>query len=249
MNISKTLTMSVLLVVAVAEGQRPTARRPIVLGPDDKAAYPAAPAGFDLKRVEIARGALETVLYESTTVGNKRNMLVYTPLGYSKDKTYPVLYLLHGLGGDDEEWHKNGDAGVILDNLCADGKATPMIVVVPNGRAQPDDWAVSDVFKHAKAFATFEKDLLKDLMPFMEKTYPVKKDAEVRAVAGLSMGGGQALSFGLGNLDRFSWVGDFSSAPNTRAPEELRPKPDDAKTKLKWLFIACGDKDDLIGSS
>ncbi|QJW94048.1 alpha/beta hydrolase [Frigoriglobus tundricola] len=236
-------------VVVSAQPPQPKKGAPIVLGPDDKAAFPAAPDGFSKKRDGIARATVETVEYDSKTVGNKRKMLVYTPPGYSKDGTYPTLYLLHGIGGDEEEWRRGGSAEVVLDNLYADKKLTPMIVVMPNGRAQPNDRAEGNVFQHAKAFETFEADLLKDVIPFMEKTYPVKKDRESRAVAGLSMGGGQALNFGLGNLDTFAWVGGFSSAPNTRAPEKLVPAPEEAAKKLKLLWVSCGDKDGLINIS
>jgi enterochelin esterase-like enzyme len=97
-----------------------------------------------------------------------------------------------------------------------------------------------------QAFATFEKDLLNDLIPFIEKKYPVLKDREHRAIAGLSMGGGQSLNFGLGNLDQFAWIGGFSSAPNTKPPEQLLPNPEDARKKLKLLWISCGDNDGLI---
>jgi enterochelin esterase-like enzyme len=97
-----------------------------------------------------------------------------------------------------------------------------------------------------QAFATFEQDLLNDLIPFVEKKYPVIKDREHRAIAGLSMGGGQSLNFGLGHLDVFAWVGGFSSAPNTKPPQQLLPNPEDAKKKLKLLWISCGDRDNLI---
>ena len=106
---------------------------------DDKAEkFPAPPEGFDKKRDGIDRGKLETVEYDSTTVGVKRKARVYTPPGYSKDKKYPVLYLLHGIGGDENEWPRGGAPDVILDNLYADKKAVPMIVVMPNGRASKD---------------------------------------------------------------------------------------------------------------
>jgi enterochelin esterase-like enzyme len=219
----------------------------IELGPDDKAAFPAAPDGFGKKRDGIERGKVETVEYDSKTVGNKRKMLVYTPPGYKADGTYPVLYLLHGIGGDETEWRRGG-ADVVLDNLYADKKLVPMIVVMPNGRAQPNDRAEGNVFAHAKAFETFEGDLLKDVIPFVERTYPAKKDREGRALAGLSMGGGQALNFGVGNPDTFAWVGGFSSAPNTRPPERLVPAPEEAK-KLRLLWVSCGDKDGLINVS
>jgi enterochelin esterase-like enzyme len=157
-----------------------------------------------------------------------------------------VLYLLHGIGGDENEWRRGGAPDVILDNLYADKKAVPMIVVMPNGRASKDVTAKSGFGQQGPAFAAFEKDLLNDLIPFVEKTYPVKADRESRALAGLSMGGGQSLNFGLGNLDTFAWVGGFSSAPNTKRPAELIKDHAEAKKKLRLLYVACGDKDGLF---
>jgi enterochelin esterase-like enzyme len=207
---------------------------------------PAPPPDFDKKRDGVARGRLETVEYDSATVGVKRKATVYTPPGYSKDRTYPVLYLLHGIGGDENEWRRGGAPDVILDNLYADKQAAPMIVVMPNGRASKDLTARDPIPKQSPAFALFEKELLTDLIPFVEKTYPAKADREARAVAGLSMGGGQSLNFGLGNLDTFAWVGGFSSAPNTRPPADLVKDHAEAAKKLKLLYVACGDKDGLF---
>jgi enterochelin esterase-like enzyme len=223
--------------------------RPIVLGPDDKPAFPEPPAGFASKRDDIQHGKLEMIEYDSKTVGNKRKALVYTPPGYSPETKYPVLYLLHGIGGDEEEWHQHAHPEVILDNLIADKKAVPMIVVMPNGRAQPNDRAEGDVFAAAPAFAVFENDLLKDLIPSIESRFSVKTDREDRALAGLSMGGGQSLNFGLAHLDVFAWIGGFSSAPNTKPPEELVPNPAKAISMLKLLWLSCGDKDGLINFS
>lgn len=207
-----------------------------------------APNGFDTLRVDIPHGKIDTISYSSKTVGNKRKALIYTPPEFSKKKRYPVLYLLHGIGGDEKEWLNGGKPQIILDNLYAEGKIKPMIVVMPNGRAMKDDTAGGNIFDSAKvrAFATFEQDLLSDLIPFVEKKYPIFNDRENRALAGLSMGGGQSLNFGLGNLDKFAWVGGFSSAPNTKRPEELVPDPEAAKNKLKLLWISCGDSDRLI---
>jgi len=207
-----------------------------------------APKGFNTLRIGIPHGKIDTVLYSSKTVGTNRKAIIYTPPGFSKNKKYPVLYLLHGIGGDETEWLKGGQPQTILNNLYAEEKIEPMIVVMPNGRAMKDDRAVGNVFDSVKvqAFATFEKDLLNDLIPFIEKTYPVYQNRENRAIAGLSMGGGQSLNFGLGNLDKFAWVGGFSSAPNTKSPELLVPNPSDARKKLKLLWISCGDDDNLI---
>ncbi len=207
-----------------------------------------APQGFDMVREGILQGKIDTIVYTSKTVGTNRKALVYTPPGFSENENYPVLYLLHGIGGDEKEWLNGGQPQVILDNLYADKKAEPMVVVMPNGRAMEDDRAGGNIMapEKVKAFATFEKDLLDDLIPFVEKAYPVIKGREHRAIAGLSMGGGQSLNFGLGNLDKFAWVGGFSSAPNTKDPEELVPDPDTAKKQLKLLFISCGDQDNLM---
>jgi enterochelin esterase-like enzyme len=210
-----------------------------------------APPNFDVMRNGIAHGKLDTVVYASKTVGVNRRALVYTPPGFSKNKKYPVLYLLHGIGGDEKEWLKHGQPQVIFDNLYADKKLEPMIVVLPNGRAMKDDRATGNVFDSVKvnAFAVFEKDLINDLIPFIEKKYPALKDQQHRAVAGLSMGGGQSLNFGLGNLDKFAWVGGFSSAPNTKTPEVLIPDPQMVNAKLKLLWISCGDADGLMSFS
>lgn len=210
-----------------------------------------APEGFDVRQPGIERGIVDTVTYQSQTVGTERTATVYTPPGYSESKTYPVLYLLHGIGGDEYAWLKNGNANLVLDNLYAEDKLEPMIVVMPNGRAMENDDATGNIFAPDKvqAFATFEQDLLNDLIPFVESNYPVYTDSEHRALAGLSMGGGQSLNFGLGNLDRFDWVGGFSSAPNTKMPEKLLPNPQKAKENLKVLWISCGIEDGLMGFS
>ena len=231
-----------------AQEARRNFSRPIVLADDDKPAFPAAPAGHDQYRENIAHGSLDTIQYQSTTVGTIRTTMIYLPPGYDKSKKYPVLYLLHGIGGDEFEWLRNGHPEIILDNLYGEKKITSMIVVLPNGRAMKNDRAEGNVFEPEKAasFATFEKDLLNDLIPFIESTYPVIQNRENRALAGLSMGGGQSLNFGLGNLDAFAWVGGFSSAPNTKSPELLVPNPTETASKLKLLWISCGDKDGLI---
>lgn len=219
---------------------------PIVLGEDDKPAFPNPPDGFDKARDGIPHGRLEMVEYDSKSVGTKRKANVYTPPGYSSDKKYPVLYLLHGIGGDEREWERGGHPEIILDNLIADRKVEPMIIVMPNGRASKDDRPGPNAMQTAPAFGEFDKDLLGSLIPFIESTYSVKADRESRALAGLSMGGGQSLNFGLANLDTFAWVGGFSSAPNTRPAAELVPDPDKATKQLKLLWLSCGNKDGLI---
>ncbi len=239
----------VVLTLSAAEAfaQRPRGfGGPITLNSDDVAAFPDPPAGFDAEREGVPHGQLEMVPYESKSVGTTRKMNVYTPPGYDADKKYPVLYLLHGIGGDETEWQRFARPNVLLDNLIADGKAKPMILVMPNGRAQENDRAEGNVFESAPAFAAFEQDLLNDVIPAIESRYSVEADREHRAIAGLSMGGGQALNFGLAHLDTFAWVGGFSSAPNTKPATELLPDPAAAKAKLKLLFLSCGNKDGLL---
>jgi enterochelin esterase-like enzyme len=219
---------------------------PITLGPDDKPAFADPPPDIATRRDGIPRGKLEMIEYDSKTVGTRRKMQVYTPPGYSTDQKYPVLYLLHGIGGDETEWQRFATVDVLLDNLIAEGKAVPMIVVMPNGRAQKDDRPGPNPMATASAFAVFERDLLDDVIPAIESRYAVRADREHRALAGLSMGGGQSLNFGLGHLDTFAWVGGFSSAPNTKRPEELVPDPAAAARQLKLLWLSCGNKDGLI---
>jgi uncharacterized protein len=218
----------------------------VELGPDDVAVYEAPPVEFKTLREDIPHGKLEMIEYQSKTVGTTRKMQVYTPPGYSSEQKYPVLYLLHGIGGDETEWQRFASPNILLDNLIAEGKAVPMIVVMPNGRAQKNDRAEGNVFESAPAFAVFERDLLDDVIPTIEKKYSVASDPQQRAIAGLSMGGGQSFNFGLGNLDTFAWIGAFSAAPNTKSPEELIPNVDQAKDKLELLWISCGNKDGLI---
>ncbi len=233
-----------------AGGNPPQGRQrpggPITLNPDDVQAFPEPPAGINADRQEVPHGKLEMIEYDSKSVGARRKANVYTPPGYSPDRKYPVLYLLHGIGGDETEWQRFAKPNLLMDNLLAEGKAVPMIVVMPNGRAQKNDRAEGNVFASAPAFAAFEKDLLEDLIPAVEARYSVQSDREHRAIAGLSMGGGQSLNFGLGNLDRFAWIGGFSSAPNTKSPAQLVPDPAAAKARLKLLWLSCGNKDGLI---
>jgi enterochelin esterase-like enzyme len=231
----------------------------IELGPDDKPAFDDPPAGFNARRQDIAHGELTTVQYDSKTLGTRRQMLVYTPPGYSTDRKYPALYLLHGIGGNEREWQRTCHADNVLDNLLADGKIQPMIVVFPNGNASvtvDTPRGTSGVGMGAGNFDSwgkpFENDLIKDIIPYIESHYSVYADREHRALAGLSMGGGQSLNIGMYNIDTFAYVGGFSSAPNTNQfggmynDVEFLPDPQAAKEKLKLLWIACGNKDGLI---
>jgi len=235
------LRVFLFLLVALGAHRRCTGQGPVMPVSKD----------FDSMRVGIPHGRIDTFSYTSSTVGTVRRALIYTPPGYSRRLRYPVLYLLHGIGGDEKEWLNGGKPQVILDNLYAENKVAPMIIVMPNGRAMKDDRATGNIMAPDKvrAFADFEGDLLNDLIPFVQKHYPVYTDREHRAIAGLSMGGGQSLNFGLGHLDTFAWVGAFSAAPNTKVPEELVPDAAKARTLLRLLYITCGDHDGLIGFS
>ncbi len=199
---------------------------------------PAAPKGFDVRRDKIKHGKLETVDYDSKTVGAKRKMMVYTAPNTAKGAVLPVFYLLHGAGDDETGWHMKGSAEIILDNLYADNKLQPMIVVMPNGFAKGAD---------GNKNSGFEGDLLKDVIPYIESHYPVRADRESRALAGLSMGAGQALRIGLKHLDTFAWVGAFSGGG--KSVDNLLPDPDLAKKQLRLLWISCGDKDNAFKSS
>jgi len=225
--------------------------RPIELAADDVRALPEAPAGFKNVQKEVPAGRVEQIEYASTVTGKTRRAQVYLPPGYAPDHKYPVLYLLHGIGGDENEWLYFAHPNVILDNLIAAKKAEPMIIVMPNGRAIPDDRAIGNPFTPEKAegFAHFEKDLLDCLIPAVEQRYSVQADREHRAIAGLSMGGGQTFNIGLSHLDHFAWLGAFSAAPNTKAPELLVPEPAKTARQLKLLYISCGNKDGLINFS
>ena len=233
------------------ERARANFARSIVLAADDVRAFPEAPEGFKTPRPGVPAGKLELFEYDSGVTGNRRQANVYLPPGYSAAKKYPVLYLLHGIGGDITEWLKAGSPNVVLDNLIADGQAVPMIVVLPNGRALPDDRPGQNIFapEQVAGFAKFERDLLDFLIPASQAKYSTYPDREHRALAGLSMGGGQTLNFGLGHLDTFAWLGAFSSAPNTKPPAELMPDPAAARAQLKLLYLSCGNKDGLINFS
>jgi enterochelin esterase-like enzyme len=207
-----------------------------------------APADFIEVRPDIPKGKLETITYNSKSIGVDRKAVVYLPPNYDPKQKYPVLYLMHGIGGNETHWTTLCAANKVLDNLIADKKAVPMIIVMPNGRATAEPPS-SNFMSDFNYYAFFEKDLLQDLMPYIESHYSVKKDRLNQAITGLSMGGGQGLDFGLNNIDKFAWVGGFSSAPNLQSPDILVPKIQQAKDKLNLLWIGCGDKDNLITGS
>ena len=227
---------------------------------------------FDTKNVP--HGAVAAVTYYSTALGKFRRMHVYTPPGYESGKgKYPIFYLLHGAGDSDEAWTSVGRAGFILDNLIAAGKAKPMVMVMPAGhtsqapRTPPASGTTAPPDEFVKEFTT-------DIMPYAEKNYRVLLDRSNRAIAGLSMGGSQTLNIAMPNLEKFAYVGVYSSgllSAFTRAPQG-QPAPagllpinaageawvktnqaklDDANLKkgLKLFWFATGKEDFLLGST
>ena len=229
-------------LVRMAIGILPTMPAAAAVTADTTVALPNhAPADFIQVRPDIPKGRLETITYYSKSIGVDRKAVVYIPPDYSPNRKYPVLYLMHGIGGNETHWTTLCAADKVLDNLIADKKAVPMIIVMPNGRATAKPPS-SNFMSDFDYYADFEPDLLQDLMPYVESHYSVAADRDHRAIAGLSMGGGQALNFGINNIDKFAWVGGFSSAPNLQQPNVLIPK-------LSLLWIGCGDKDTLITGS
>lgn len=254
---SRTITLLLLLLalhsigaeIATAQPPRRAAPAPIEPHAADIQMFPEPPSNITQHLPQIPHGKLEIIEYQSKTVGTTRRMNVYTPPGYSSEKKYPVLYLLHGIGGDETEWQRYADPANLLDNLFAAEQATPMIVVMPNGRAQKNDRAEGNVFAAAPAFATFEQDLLNDVIPAIESNYSVHTDRDHRGIAGLSMGGGQSLNFAFANPDKFAWLAAFSAAPNTRSPDQLIPAGKLTDNPFHLIWLSCGSRDDLLGIS
>ncbi|MBE6063582.1 MAG: esterase family protein [Clostridium butyricum] len=174
----------------------------------------SVPSEFDTKKAEIKYGDLKEVSYYSKTTGNTRKCNVLLPPDYSKNKKYPVLYLLHGIGGDHKEW-LGGNPAEIIGNLQAEGHCAEMIVVMPNVRASYDDACPKDIlsFENINAFDNFINDLNNDLMPFITSNYSTKEGRENTAIAGLSMGGRESLFIGFTEPEKFAYIGAFSPAP------------------------------------
>lgn len=213
------------------------------------------PATLPWEDADIPRGTLHRHFYTSGVVGDRRDFYVYTPAGYdasASGKAYPVLYLLHGFSDDASGWTAVGRAHVILDNLIAQGKAKPMLVVMPLGYGAPEFvtrgfGVFHDVALRQKNYDRFREALLSEVIPQVESAYRVGKDRESRAIAGLSMGGSESLLVGLNTLDRFAWIGAFSSGGLPEEFDATFPALDaKASPKPRLLWIACGTDDRLI---
>lgn len=205
-------------------------------------------AGYTAK-AKVPHGQIKQVMYDNTVLGktgnNGRKANVYTPPGYDETQKYPVLYALHGIGGDHKEW-LSSKPQEILDNLYAAKKIVPMIVVFPNGRAMNPDTCPKDMFGGANSQGfvdLWDKDMRDFLIPFIEKTYSVQVDKEHRAIMGYSMGGMQALRFGLGNPKYFAYVGALAPAfrPNVNALN-----PADLNAQFRQVFLSAGTRDSLF---
>jgi len=227
---------------------------PNLLTPDSAVHVPG-PLSLPWELNDVPHGEIHHHFYKSAVAGDDRDYYVYTPPDYdpaAKKKTYPVLYLLHGFSDDASGWTAVGHANIILDNLTAQGKAKSMIVVMPLGYGTMEfvhlGWnAWSHTELRDRNFENFREALLTEVMPQVENEYRITRGRNSRAIAGLSMGGSESLLTGLNNLDKFSWVGAFSSGG---IPEDFQndfPALDaKANQQLHLLWIACGTEDHLI---
>ena len=201
---------------------------------------------------DVPHGKVEINWHKSSILDQTRLVYIYTPPGYDANlkESYPVLYLLHGSGDLENGWTDQGQANFILDNLIAEGKAKPMIVVMPLGHVM----RVRQIDRR-KNNELLEKVLIEELIPYVDSNYRVLGGTENRAIMGLSMGGGQTLQFGLHNLDKFAWVVGLSPAIGNSEAEykrlfgDLIADPDKSNQALKLLLVRCGTKDHLINAS
>jgi enterochelin esterase-like enzyme len=212
------------------------------------------PASVPWEVSDVPHGEVHYHFYKSAVVGDQRDFYVYTPPGYDAHgkQTYPVLYLLHGFSDDASGWTAVGRANVILDNLIAQGKAKPMLVVMPLGYGAPEILrggfgAFRNTELRDRNFAKFSEALLGEVVPRVESAYLVNKNQNARAIAGLSMGGSESLLTGLNNTNKFAWIGAFSSGGLPEEFDKDFPALDaKANQQLRLLWIACGVDDHLI---
>jgi enterochelin esterase family protein len=195
----------------------------------------------------VPHGEVRVVWYDSKTMKGPRSLRVYTPPGYETAKAhYPVLYLLHGSGQNENDWSEVGRANFILDNLIAEGKAKPMLVVMPYGHSQPSILS-GELAVPGLAPTAFSDDLLNEIIPMVEKNFRVSMRADDRAMAGLSMGGGQTVSIGLTHPEKFHSIGVFSAGGGGRDPlkqfPDLLGNPEASNRRMKVIFLVCGKGD------
>jgi enterochelin esterase-like enzyme len=203
---------------------------------------------------DVPHGIIHHHFYKSTIVGDQRDFYVYTPPGYDPraKKKYPALYLLHGFSDDASGWSAVGRANVILDNLIAENRARPMIIVMPLGYGAPEILkggfaAFHNATLRQRNFDRFRDALMGEVIPQVEADYRIIKDRESRAIAGLSMGGSESLLTGLNQLEKFAWIGAFSAGGLTEEFEAEFPGLDaKANSQLRLLWIACGTEDRLL---
>lgn len=226
--------------------------KPNLLGTTSMVHVPG-PSSLPWEVNDIPHGEVHHHFYKSAVIGDQRDYYVYTPPGYDPTgkKLYPVLYLLHGFSDDASGWTAVGQANIILDNLIAEGKAKPMLIVMPLGYGAPEivlpGGSLRDPKLRARNYDRFRDALFTEVIPQVEKAYRTAKDRTMRAIAGLSMGGAESLLTGLNALDRFAWVGSFSAGGASEDYDTAYPSLA-AKTnsQLHLLWIACGTEDGLI---
>ena len=226
------------------------------------AAIPATALAQDYIQVRpnVPHGMVQSVAYKSKSLGTDRKIMVYTPPGYEQSTgRYPLLYLLHGAGSDETSWTQRGMAHVILDNLIAEGKMKPVVVVMPFGFAaqRAPGAGRGDAAENKMQREGFLKDFLEDVMPFVDSKYRVYTDREHRAIAGLSLGGAQALAIGVTHIDLFSRIAAFSPAmgasnnPATGGIDfetVLAQNAARLNKDVKLLYVSCGTEDTLFAS-
>jgi enterochelin esterase family protein len=210
------------------------------------------PATLPWEANPVAHGAVHHHFYKSRTVGDERDFFVYTPPGYDPraNTLYPVLYLQHGYSGDARAWSVNGRVHVMLDNLIAEGRAKPMVAVMSLSYGAPEMVRRSgpDLTLLKQNYDRFRDALLTEVIPEVEQAYRVSKDAGSRAIAGVSMGGTEALLIGLNAPKTFGWIGSFSAGGMPDDFDATFPTADSKETaRLRLLWIACGTEDPLIG--
>jgi enterochelin esterase-like enzyme len=214
---------------------------------------PVPPQGFDARSNSIPHGQVEVSVMYPTRNNGMQAVTVYRPPGYSTAQRYPVLYLHHGIGGDERAWvgginggSNEGNADNVMDFLYSRQMARPMIVVMPDGNTRNADGTTK---ANNAGFEAHGDVLLNDLIPWVQSTYSAATDADSRAIAGLSMGGGQTFNFGFPNTNVFHYIGPFSAAPNTRQPSQTITNVNTVKQNVRVIFISCGSTDGLINNS